>query len=339
MNQLYPLKFKPIYKDKIWGGQKIRTTLGMDFTPLLNCGEAWVLSGVSGSVTKVINGFLKGNSLNDLLEVYMDDLIGEDSFNKYNKEFPILVKFIDSNDYLSIQVHPDDALAARRKSGKGKTEMWYILDAEPGSELITGFNREVDKDIYLEHLNSKKLKEILNVEMVKEGDVFYIPSGRIHAIGPGILLAEIQQTSDTTYRIYDWDRVGENGKSRELNTELAIDAIDFKAVNNFKTEYIKIKNKTEKLVDTPFFTTNIIDFDQIIKKDYALLDSFVIIVCVGGSAMIHYNDQQESLKKGETILIPAVMDRLVLEPLQSCKVLEIYIQYKHLKKYTVPTGL
>ena len=256
----------------------------------------------------------------------MDDLIGEDLFYKYNKEFPILVKFIDSNDYLSIQVHPDDALAAKRKSGKGKTEMWYILDAEPGSELITGFNREVDKDIYLEHLNNKKLKEILNIEKVKEGDVFYIPSGRIHAIGPGILLAEIQQTSDTTYRIYDWDRVDEKGKARELHTELAIDAIDFKAVNNFRTEYRKIKNKTEKLVDTPFFTTNIIDFDQIIKKDYALLDSFVIIVCVEGSAMIHYNDQQESLKKGETILIPAVMDRLVLEPLQTCKVLEVFIQ-------------
>ena len=326
MNQLYPLKFKPVFKDKIWGGQKIRTTLGMDFNPLPNCGEAWVLSGVPGSETIVINGFLKGNSLNDLLEVYMDDLIGEDLFYRFGTEFPILVKFIDSNDYLSIQVHPDDALAARRKSGNGKTEMWYILDAEPGSELISGFNRQVDKDIYLEHLNSKKLKEILNVEKVKEGDVFYIPSGRIHAIGPGILLAEIQQTSDTTYRIYDWDRVDENGKSRELHTELAIDAIDFNPVKNFRTEYRKTKNQMQNLVETPFFTTNILDFDQIVKKDYALLDSFVIYVCVEGSALIHYDDKQEPIKKGEIILFPAIMDRLVLEPLLTCKVLEIFIQ-------------
>jgi len=326
MNQLYPLKFKPIFKDKIWGGQKIKTELGLDFRPLPNCGEAWVLSGITGSETKVINGFLKGNSLNDLLAVYMDDLIGEDLFYKYDKEFPVLVKFIDSNDYLSIQVHPDDVLAAKRKMCSGKTEMWYILDAEQDSELITGFSRQVNQDIYLEYLNNKKLKEILNIEKIKKGDVFYIPSGRIHALGPGILLAEIQQTSDITYRIYDWERVDENGKSRELHTELALDAIDFRPVNNYRTKYRKIKNHTENLADTSFFTTNILDFDQIVKKDYALLDSFVIYVCVEGSALIHYDDQKESLKKGETILIPAVMDRLVLEPLQTCKVLEIFIQ-------------
>lgn len=326
MNQLYPLKFQPVFKEKIWGGQKIRTTLGMDFSPLPNCGEAWVLSGVPGSETIVTNGFLKGNSLNDLLEVYMDDLIGEDLFYKYAREFPVLVKFIDSNDHLSIQVHPDDALAAKRNIGSGKTEMWYILDAEPGSELISGFNRQVNKDIYLEHLKNNKLKEILNIEKVKKGDVFYIPSGRIHALGPGILLAEIQQTSDTTYRIYDWDRVDKNGKSRELHTELAIDAIDFKPVNHFRTEYRKIKNQIQNLVDTPFFTTNILDFDEVVKKDYSLLDSFVIYICVEGSAMIHYDDHQESLIKGETVLIPAIMDRLVLEPLQPSKVLEVFIQ-------------
>jgi len=326
MNNLYPLKFKPIFKEKIWGGEKIKTKLGLDYSLLPNCGEAWVLSGVAGSETKVVNGFLKANSLNDLLEVYMDDLIGEDLFYKYAKEFPILVKFIDSNDYLSVQVHPDDALAAKRKIGNGKTEMWYILDAEPGSELITGFNRQVDQEIYLEHLNNKKLKEILNIEKVKKGDVFYIPSGRIHALGPGILLAEIQQTSDTTYRIYDWDRMDENGKSRDLHTDLALEAIDFRPVNNFRTEYRKIKNQTKNLADTPFFTTNILDFDQIVKKDYVMLDSFVIYVCVEGSSLIHYDDQYESLKKGETILIPAAMDRIVIEPLQSCKVLEIFIK-------------
>ncbi len=326
MSKLYPFKFKPIFKEKIWGGQKIRTELGLDFSPLPNCGEVWVLSGVAGSESKVINGFLKGNTLNDLLEVYMDDFVGEDLFYKYDKEFPILVKFIDSNDYLSIQVHPDDALAAKRNIGSGKTEMWYILDAEPKSELITGFNRHVNQEIYLEYLNNKRLKEILNVEKVKKGDVYYIPSGRVHALGPGILLTEIQQTSDITYRIYDWDRVDEKGNSRELHTEQALDAIDFRPVDNYRTEYRRTKNQTEKLVESHFFTTNILYFDQIVKKDYTNLDSFVICICVDGSALIHYDQNQETLKKGEVILIPAIMDRIVLEPLQTCKILEVFVQ-------------
>jgi mannose-6-phosphate isomerase len=326
MNNLYPLKFKPIFKDKIWGGQKIRTELGLDFRPLQNCGEAWMLSGVPGSETKVINGFLKGNSLNELLEVYMDDLVGEDIFYKHEKEFPILVKFIDSNDYLSVQVHPDDELAARRNSGNGKTEMWYILEAEQGSEVISGFNREVSREIYLEHLKNNTLKEILNSEHAGKGDVFYVPSGRVHALGPGILLAEIQQTSDTTYRIYDWDRTDDKGKSRELHTELALDALDFRPVLNFRTDYRKIKNQTVTLVDTPFFTTNILDLDQVIKKDYSLLDSFVIYICAEGSVLIRFDQQKETLGKGEILLIPAVMDHLVLEPVQSCKVLEVFIQ-------------
>lgn len=326
MNQLYPFKFKPIFKEKIWGGQKIKTELGLDYSPLPNCGEVWVLSGVAGSESKVINGFLKGNSLNHLLEVYMDGLVGEDLFYKYDKEFPILVKFIDSNDYLSIQVHPDNALAAKRNIGNGKTEMWYILDADTNSELITGFNRQVNQEIYLEYLNNKRLKEILNVEKVKKGDVYYIPSGRVHALGPGILLTEIQQTSDITYRIYDWDRVDEKGNSRELHTEQALDAIDFRLVENCRTEYRRTKNQTENLVETPFFTTHILDFDQIVHKDYTYLDSFVIYICVDGSALIHYDQNQETLKKGEAILIPAAMDRLVLEPLQTCKILEVFIQ-------------
>ena len=326
MSKLYPFKFKPIFKEKIWGGQKIRTELGLDFSPLPNCGEVWVLSGVAGSESIIINGFLKGNSLNDLLAVYMDDLVGKDIFHKYNKGFPILVKFIDSNDYLSIQVHPDDALAVKRNIGSGKTEMWYILDAEPKSELITGFNRHVNQEIYLEYLNNKRLKEILNVEKVKKGDVFYIPSGRVHALGPGILLTEIQQTSDITYRIYDWDRVDEKGNSRELHTEQALDAIDFRPVDNSRTEYQRTKNQMEILVETPFFTTHILDFDQIFQKDYTKLDSFVIYICVDGSALIHFDQDRETLKKGEAMLIPAVIDRIVLEPAQTCKILEVFIQ-------------
>jgi mannose-6-phosphate isomerase len=326
MYKLYPFKFSPIFKEKIWGGQKIRTELGMDFSPLPNCGEAWVLSDVKGSQTKVANGFLKGNTLGELAEVFMDDLLGENAFDNFTGEFPLLIKFIDSNDYLSIQVHPDDALAAKRKIGSGKTEMWYILDAEPGAELITGFSREVDREIYLRHLENKTLKDILNVEKVKKGDVFYIPSGRIHALGPGILLAEIQQSSDTTYRIYDWDRLDENGKSRELHTELALDAIDFDPVQNYRTSYKKIRNHTENLIDSPYFTTHILDFNRAVEKDLTLLDSFVIYLCVEGNAAVLYDGQRESLSRGEAILVPAVIDRLVLEPISSCRALEVYIK-------------
>jgi mannose-6-phosphate isomerase len=326
MNKLYPLKFKPIFKEKIWGGEKTKTELGLDFSPLPNCGEAWVLSGVTGSETMVTNGFLQGNSLNELLEIFMEDLVGEEMFSRIEKEFPILIKFIDSRDWLSVQVHPDDELAVRRNIGHGKTEMWYILDAEPGSELITGFNRPVNKELYLEYLNHKKLPQILNSVKVSKGDVFFIPSGRIHALGPGILLAEIQQTSDTTYRVYDWDRVDEHGRSRELHIDLALEAIDFQPVMNYRSEYRKIKNKTECLVDTPFFTSNILDFDQPVRKDFSLFNSFVLYVCVEGSALIHYDEKHEALKKGEILLIPAVMERLVLEPVQSCKILEVFVQ-------------
>ena len=325
MNQLYPLKFKPIFKDKIWGGQKIRTSLGMDFSPLPNCGEAWVISGVEGSQTTVSNGFLKGNELNELLEVYMDELVGESVFEKYGDEFPILVKFIDSNDFLSIQVHPDDLLAAKRKTGKGKTEMWYILDSDENAELITGFNRKMTPDIYLEYLKNKKLKDILNVEKAKKGDAFFIPSGRVHALGPGLLLAEIQQTSDTTYRIYDWDRVDDKGQPRELHTELALDAIDFRHHDSYRTNYRKSVNKSETVVNCPYFTTNIIGFDHAIAKDYSDLDSFVIYICVEGSATIRHVAGTESLKTGETLLIPAISEKIELTPVSNCKLLEVFI--------------
>jgi len=195
MNELYPLQFTPVFKDKIWGGQKIRTVLNRDFSPLPNCGEVWVLSGVEGNQTEVSERFLAGNDLNELVEVYMGDLVGDKIFKKFGNEFPILLKFIDANDWLSIQVHPDDELALQRHGSLGKTEMWYIMDAEKESELISGFAGKLDKDSYQKHLEEKTLKSVMNFEKVARGDVYYIPAGRVHALGPGILLAEIQQTS------------------------------------------------------------------------------------------------------------------------------------------------
>ena len=184
MNQLYPLKFSPLFKDKVWGGQKIRTKMELDFSPLPNCGEAWVISGVPGNQTRISNGFLKDNELNELIEVYMDELVGEEVFAKFGNQFPILIKFIDSNDYLSIQVHPDDALAVKRKLSNGKSEMWYILDAEPGAQLISGFNRPMDADTYLRYLKENRLPEIMHFEKVEAGDLFFMPAGRIHALCP-----------------------------------------------------------------------------------------------------------------------------------------------------------
>jgi len=326
MNALYPLKFTPIFKDKLWGGQKIRAELGLDFSPLPNCGEAWVLSGVQDSQTVVSNGFLAGNELNDLLEVYMDDLVGEKAFDLSPGQFPILVKFIDSRDWLSIQVHPDNKLAVRRNLGNGKTEMWYILEADKDAKLISGFSREVNQKVYLDLLGQKRLKEILNVETVKKGDVFYIPAGRVHALGPGVLLAEIQQTSDTTYRIYDWDRVDSEGKSRELHTDLALEAIDFTVHDTYRISYPRLKNHTVGLVDCHAFTTNLLEFDTGIDKELDHIDSFIVYLCTEGECSIQYLQGMEVLKKGEIVLIPAAMDHLFLVPKSNAKVLEIFLK-------------
>lgn len=327
-NQLYPLKFKPVLKDKIWGGTKIRSVLGIDFSPLPNCGEAWVLSGVDGNQTAIVNGFLAGNDLNELVEIYMGDLVGDAVYERFGDEFPILVKFIDAADYLSIQVHPDDELAAKRKIGYGKSEMWYIIDADPDSELISGFSRKVDRETYLTHLHNKTLRDILNVEKVQKGDVFYMPAGRVHALGPGTFLAEIQQTSDTTYRIYDWDRVDHEGKSRELHIEEALDAIDFNVYDDYKSKYKPNKNGSANLVTSPFFTTNLISLDKTLGKDYSELDSFVIYVCVAGSVTLVHDgttEPQIALSQGEAVLIPAGIDRVDIIPSSPSEILEVYI--------------
>lgn len=327
-HKLYPLKFNPVLKDKIWGGNKIKDVLGIDYSPLPNCGEAWVLSGVEDNPTIVSNGFLTGNELNELVEIYMGDLMGDELYNRFGNEFPILVKFIDAADYLSIQVHPDDELALKRGLGNGKSEMWYIMAADEGAELITGFKKDSSKEEYLAYMENNRVTDLLNREKVKAGDVFYMPAGRVHALGPGILLAEIQQTSDTTYRIYDWDRVDDNGQPRELHTEEALDAIDFKAHKDYRSEYKVALNSSSNMVTSKYFTTNIIVLDKVLAKDYSELDSFVIYVCVEGSLTLVHDGQEEkqvTLSQGEAVLIPAVIDRVDLIPKKKSKVLEVFI--------------
>lgn len=326
MNTLYPLKFSPIILDKIWGGSKLRDILGKPTVSDL-AGESWEISGYDGHISVVENGFLAGNNIEELIEVYMGDLVGDHVYDKFGLRFPLLIKFIDANDDLSIQVHPDDKLAKERHNAFGKTEMWYVVQSDENAQLISGFNRDIDQEIYLKHLNEKKLDEILNTEVVKKGDVFFLPAGRVHAIGPGILLAEIQQTSDLTYRIYDYDRKDAEGNLRELHNDLAVDAIDYDYYRNYKTEYKETLNKSELIEKCQYFTTNILAADKKIEKDVPELDSFIIYMCVEGSCMIEYEDKQQVfLKMGETVLVPAMLENFIIIPDGKTKLLEVYIE-------------
>lgn len=326
MEGLYPLKFTPIYKDKIWGGNKIKSVLNKDFGNLPNCGESWELSGLDGNVSIVSNGFLAGNSIEELIEVYMGDLVGDQLFDTFGTEFPLLIKFIDANDDLSIQVHPNDEMAAERHNSNGKTEMWYVIQADKGSKLQLGFNQEVDQEKYMDKLNKAELTDILNFEEVTSGDVYFMPAGRVHAIGKGILLAEIQQTSDITYRIYDYDRRDDKGNLRELHTELALDAIDYTLYPEYKTQYQPKSNESVELVTCEYFTTNLLEINKPIEKDYNKLDSFVIYMCLDGETSIETESGNELVVKGETILIPASIENVRLNPkTKSVKMLEVYI--------------
>lgn len=239
---LYPLKFEPILKDKIWGGEKLKKVLDKP-TDSKECGESWELSGVAGDVSIVSEGELKGKSLTELIGTYTGDLLGKKVYSRFGNNFPLLIKFIDANQDLSIQVHPNDAMAKERHNSFGKTEMWYVVDAEPGATLISGFNKPTSKEEYLEYFNSGKLTDLLNKENVENDDVFYLPAGRVHTIGKGLLIAEIQQTSDITYRIYDFDRTDAQGNKRELHVEQALGAIDFGFYKEYKTAYDKAHQK------------------------------------------------------------------------------------------------
>jgi mannose-6-phosphate isomerase len=322
---LYPLKFKTIYKDKIWGGHKINTYLHKDFGDLPNCGETWEISGVKSDVSVVDGGALDGQSLADLLEQYKDELVGKPVYERFGNIFPLLVKFIDANEDLSIQVHPNDELAKKRHNSFGKTEMWYVIEADPGSSLIAGFSEEVNQEIYVNKLNSGHLTDILNREDVKAGDVFFLPAGRVHTIGKGLLIAEIQQTSDITYRIYDFDRVDDKGNKRELHTEEALAAIDYKKYPDYRTNYVPHKNEDVHLVSCPYFTTNVMDYTEGVKKDYSGLDSFVIHVCLEGSYDLQYNGINYPVKMGECLLVPNTVNDVELTTTTGFKILESYI--------------
>lgn len=321
-NQLYPLKFQPTLKDRIWGGKKLKTEFNKP-SESNQVGESWEISSVPGDVSIVENGFLKGQSLQEVIEDYSSDVLGKKNLKRFGKDFPLLIKFIDAKEDLSIQLHPDDDLAKERHNSFGKTEMWYVMQADKEANLIVGFNQKMDKDTYLKHLEEKSLTQILNFDKVKAGDTYFIEAGRVHAICGGVMLAEIQQTSDVTYRVYDWDRVDEEGNERELHNDIAIDAFKFDLKDDYKVDYSKKKNVSNSMVVCPFFTTNYLELDtEIIKKN--TYDSFIIYICVDGEVEIVTEKSNEVISKGETILIPATMKDFLLKT-SYAKLLEVYV--------------
>ena len=323
---LYPLKFNPIFKDKIWGGRKIKEVLGMDYGPLPNCGEVWLLSGIWDEQSTIANGDFEGDEINDLVETFMGDLVGESVFDKYGEQFPLLLKIIDANDWLSIQVHPDDELAEKRGLGNGKTEMWYVMQADEDAELVMGFNREMTRMDYVKVMENNTLRDVLNYEQVKAGDVFFIPAGRVHALGPDIMVAEIQQTSDTTYRIYDWDRINEAGMSRELHIPQSVEAIDFGIPDRYKTEVPDVMNKTVPVVDCQYFVTNLLQLQGEMEKDYSNLDSFVILIALEGNFSLKWENGAIFVNQGECVLIPNLIKKVTIRAEKYCKLLEVYCQ-------------
>ena len=322
---LYPLKFLPLYKHVIWGGNRLKD-YGFDYAPLPNCGELWALSSVEGHESVIANGFLAENTLNEAIEIYMGDLVGDKVFNRYGTEFPLLVKIIDAARDLSIQVHPDDQLAQQRGMPRGKTEMWYVMQADPGASLISGFRHDTTPDEYTAALQSGHLTDLLHSEQPAPGDVYFIPAGRVHALGKGLMVAEIQQTSDCTYRIYDYDRVDADGHKRQLHTAEAMDAIDFSAIGSHaNTRYQPQRNQTVTLAHCPYFTTRLIDFDTPMRKNLEEHDSFVLYLCIDGLAAVKSMETIVPMHTGECVLVPAVADSAELFCEGTAKLLEVTI--------------
>lgn len=322
---LYPLKFRPRLKQRIWGGDILieKKGKGQRLDKSQKYGESWDLSGVRGDLSVVTNGALKGNNIEELTEVYGPDLVGAKIYERYGLEFPLLIKTIDAQDKLSIQVHPDDALAAERHNSFGKTEMWYVAGCQPGAALYVGFNRPVTREEYIEAVMTNRLPELLNRFEVKEGDTYFIPAGTIHAIGKGLEIIEIQQTSDITYRVYDWGRVDSEGNPRELHTALAVDAIDFESDTDCNVTKAPVANQPVKLVGCDYFTTNVIEIDGEVTRDFAALDSFVIYIGVTGSVVLSAQNHEENVAEGDSVLVPAEADEVVLKG--KGRMLEVYI--------------
>ncbi|MFV5694999.1 type I phosphomannose isomerase catalytic subunit [Flavobacterium sp. LB3P122] len=318
--KFYPLQFNPILKERIWGGEKLNTVLHKPITSKIT-GESWELSTVECDVSVVANGEWKGKSLTTLINECPNEILGTAVHARFGKQFPLLFKYLDASEDLSIQVHPNDELAKKRHNSFGKTEMWYIMQADDNARIIVGFKEKSDANDYLENLKNKTLLSILTDVKVKSGDVFFLEAGTVHAIGAGLVVAEIQQTSDITYRLYDFDRVDANGNTRELHVNLALEAINYNTIEA-KKEYTKNENVSNEIVDCPYFTTNFLPLNGEITVSKSG-KTFTVYMCVEGGFEIDFDNSKSQYKKGDTVLIPAAMNAFTLNGKAS--ILEIYI--------------
>lgn len=318
--KFYPLTFTPILKDRIWGGTKLKSYLNKSIVSETT-GESWEISTVPGDISVVASGVFEGKNINEIIDLHPTEILGKSVIARFGKQFPLLFKFIDAKEDLSIQLHPNDELAKQRHNSFGKTEMWYVMQADETARLVVGFKNDSNPKEYLEKLADKKLISLLEEYPVKKGDVFFLETGTIHAIGAGVVLAEIQQTSDVTYRIHDWDRVDVNGKGRELHTELALEAINYYKTHS-KIDYFEEPNHSSVVVDCPYFKTNIIALqDRFIWKKSK--DAFTVFMCTNGQFELILNGEIMRYQMGDTILIPAIIDHLTLKG--KATVLEISI--------------
>lgn len=320
---MQPIKFEPLLKSNIWGGDKIIPFKHLDVKQD-NVGESWEVSGVKDNETIVKDGEFKGRRLNDVVNELKGKLVGEANYKRFGNEFPLLIKFIDARDQLSIQVHPTDEIAHRQGKSRGKTEMWYIMDSDKDAKLRSGLKQEITPEQYKEMVENDTITDALAEYNVKEGDCFFLPAGRIHSIGKGCFLAEIQQTSDVTYRIYDFKRKDKDGNYRELHTEQAAESINYAVEKNYRTEYVPVQNQGVSLVSCPYFNTSVYDLTEPMTIDYSELDSFVILICVKGSGTVTDNEGNTvDLQAGETILIPATTGTIQVEG--DIRFLETYV--------------
>lgn len=314
--------FEPQLKQTLWGGDRIIPFKHLD-TQMEAVGESWEISGVKGNETIVANGKDKGKSLNQLVREQKGRLVGEENYQRFGDEFPLLIKFIDARQDLSIQVHPDDEIAQRHGKSHGKTEMWYAFASAPGAVLYNGLKRQLTPEVYEQMVENDTITEALARYEVSEGDVFFIPAGRIHAIGAGCFVAEIQQTSDVTYRIYDYKRKDKNGNYRELHTKEAAESIDFRIYDNQHINYTLSKNEGVQVVSCPHFTTAVYDLTEPMTLDYSDLDSFVILIAVKGQGKLICEDEEITFQMGDTVLLPATTQEVKVEG--AVKFLETYV--------------
>lgn len=315
-------KFEPLLKQTLWGGDKIIPLKRLN-TKMEQVGESWEISGVKDFETIVANGPDKGKSLNQLVQEKKDQLVGKENYERFGDEFPLLVKFIDARQDLSIQVHPSDEVAHRQGKRHGKTEMWYALPSTPGAMLYNGLKQQITPEQYKQMVENDTITDALARYEVHEGDVFFIPAGRIHTIGAGCFVAEIQQTSDVTYRIYDFKRKDKNGNYRELHTQLAAESIDYTVLDNYRTEYEPLKNEGVQVVTCPYFTTAVYDLTEPMTLDYSELDSFVILIAVKGEGRLICNGEEMSFQMGDTVLLPATTNEVRVEG--EVRFLETYV--------------